>query len=364
MSPSAASLARLTTLCAISIVGCAPSGNAGRTVHAGNDSTTDATQDAPPEAEALSETPATTTDSVPEPLLAPRPAVTAKPVYLPPPAGPYRVRVVDENHHDLPRFSSGGRSYVLGTVGARYAIVVANPTARRVEAVVSVDGLDAIDGHAANFAEKRGYILPAYGDTTIEGFRTSYEDVATFRFSSVADSYAGRLGQARDVGVIGVAFFPEQAPVAVAPPPPPPRPAVAPRNRYSAPEPASPYADDMASESSGLGGGAAQPSARSAAPATAGRADRDEPGKAETKQRPGLGTEFGEARASHVDTTVFERDNPSHPSQVVAIRYNDRAGLVALGIAIPQPYADVDRDLRLRETANPFRANRFSQPPP
>lgn len=361
MSPSGASVARLTTLFAFGFVatGCAPSGNAGRTPHAGNDSAADATQDGPPEA--LYETPAITADSTPEPSPSPRSPVAARPVYLPPPAGPYRVRVVDENHHDLPRFWSGGRSYVLGTVGARYAIVVANPTPRRVEAVVSVDGLDAIDGHPANFAEKRGYILAAYGDTTIEGFRTSYNDVATFRFSSVADSYAGRLGQARDVGVIGVAFFPEQAPVAVTPPPL--RPRVAPRNRYAAPEPASPYADDVARESSGAGGGAAQPSAQAPAPATAGPADRDEPSKSAT-QRPGLGTEFGEERASHVETTEFERANAGHPSQVVAIRYNDRAGLVALGITIPQPYAGVDRDLRLRETADPFRANRFAQPPP
>jgi hypothetical protein len=49
---------------------------------------------------------------------------------------------------------------------------------------------------------------------------------------------------------------------------------------------------------------------------------------------------------------------------VIAIRYNDRAGLVALGVAVPEPYVAADNDLRLRETADPFRSNRFAQPPP
>ena len=46
----------------------------------------------------------------------------------------------------------------------------------------------------------------------IEGFRTSLADVATFRFSSVDNSYAGKKGKARNVGVIAVALFEEQAP--------------------------------------------------------------------------------------------------------------------------------------------------------
>jgi hypothetical protein len=356
MNHSGTSLSGLTLLTfGLVAAGCAPSGNEGRTPHSGVDSTPDTLHEGSPET--LREAPDTIADSTDDSAQAPRPPVAARPVYLPVPSGPYRVRVVDENHHDLPRFVSEGRTYVLGTVGTRYAIVVANPTSRRVEAVVSVDGLDAMDGHPANFVEKRGYILPAYGDTTIDGFRTSLDDVATFRFSSVADSYAGRLGQARDVGVIGVAFFPEQAPVPVSPPPPP---VYAPRYRSSEAAPASPspYAEDMSREASSGLGGAGQGGAMGA-PNSAGR---DAPKKSDVR-RPGLGTEFGETRESRVETTAFERADQAHPAQVVAIRYNDRAGLVALGIAIQPPYAAAERDLRLRESADPFRANRFAQPP-
>src|SRR5262249_40400658 len=105
-------------------------------------------------------------------------------------------------------------------------IRVTNPTDHRVEAVVSVDGLDVVDGEPGDL-RKRGYIVPPHGDVRIEGFRTSLDDVATFRFSSVDGSYAGQKGKARKVGVSAVAlceeqFGPQQQTAAPAKPPPPP----------------------------------------------------------------------------------------------------------------------------------------------
>jgi hypothetical protein len=260
-------------------------------------------------------------------------------------------------HHD-------GRSYVLGTVGERYAIVVSNPTPRRVEAVISIDGLDAIDGTAADYVHKRGYILPAYGNATIEGFRTSLDQVATFRFSSVADSYAGRLGQARDVGVIGVAFFPERAPIAVAPPPAQPNPS--PYDDWEGRSPASGPEPHLTRNVPARKADEAPPP--SAAASGAGEAAEASPngalaGRDRAAERRGLGTEFGEARESHVGETLFTRAHATSPSEVAVFRYNDRAGLVALGIRIDPPFV-ADGELRARETADPFRANRFAAPPP
>jgi hypothetical protein len=290
------------------------------------------------------------------------PPVVARPVVVPASGGPYGVRIVDDASHNLPTYSKGGRTYVMGTVGSRYSIVLTNPTYQRVEAVVSVDGLDAMDGKPANYAEKRGYILDPYGSATIEGFRTSYEQVATFRFSSVADSYAGRLGQARDVGVIGVAFFPERPPPA--PPPPPPEPYYYPRPSAMRHAPA-PSSNDTSPPTSGP----AAPVSPSQAGgpsldglASQGRAAGADVRRESARSRPGLGTEFGEARDSRISTTAFERANSSTPSEVVAIRYNDRAGLLALGIRLAPVYPTAD--LSLRETAEPFRNNGFAQPPP
>jgi hypothetical protein len=341
---------------------CTPSGSATRAPRAGADSATEATPEPTPESEIAGTGGDVITEPTPDVVAAPRAPrapVAVRPIPVPRPAGPYGIRVVDESHHDLPTFANGGRTYVMGTVGARYSIVVTNPTPRRVEAVVSVDGLDAIDGHAANYVAKRGYILPAYGDTTIDGFRTSLEDVATFRFSSVADSYAGRLGQARDVGVIGVAFFPERPPPTVWRQPPSP-PIYPPRSR-AAPSPAAPPSDDLARDSAPAAGagGRASSSAQASPPASESKGAASAPSR-----RPGLGTEFGEARESHIETTEFVRASASQPSQVSSLRYNNRAGLIALGIVIPEPYVAAETDLHLRETADPFRANRFAQPPP
>ncbi|MBW2528549.1 MAG: hypothetical protein JRI23_30530 [Deltaproteobacteria bacterium] len=110
----------------------------------------------------------------------------------------------------LSGFSAGGRNYVTGDAGERYSIVIDNRTPGRIETVISVDGLDVIDGRPASFG-KRGYLLEPHGHLEIEGFRRSEREVAAFRFGSVRSSYASRKhGDARNVGVIGFAFFHEQ----------------------------------------------------------------------------------------------------------------------------------------------------------
>jgi hypothetical protein len=139
----------------------------------------------------------TTESALSPPGVAPRPA-------------PYQVDLIDENGNPLSTYAHRGRYYVMGDAGQRYRVRVTNPTPRRVEAVISVDGLDVVDGRPADFASKRGYVIPAYGQVVIDGFRTSMDDVATFRFSSVSNSYAGRKGLPRNVGVIGVALFAER----------------------------------------------------------------------------------------------------------------------------------------------------------
>ncbi len=104
---------------------------------------------------------------------------------------PYDVQLIRENGDTLPTYAMKDRFYVQGNAGERYTIRVTNPTDHRVEAVVAVDGLDVVDGDEGDL-RKRGYIVPPHGETRIEGFRTSLDDVATFRFSSVDGSYAGK----------------------------------------------------------------------------------------------------------------------------------------------------------------------------
>jgi hypothetical protein len=118
------------------------------------------------------------------------------------------VRILDASGNALPGFTAGGRTYVAGEDGERYIIQIRNHTGNRVEAVATVDGLDVIDGRPGAFT-KRGYVVSPFATVEIEGFRRSAEEVASFRFGSVSESYAARKGDDRNVGVVGVAFFQE-----------------------------------------------------------------------------------------------------------------------------------------------------------
>lgn len=120
------------------------------------------------------------------------------------------VGLRDESGSFLPGLIVGDRWFVVGEKGRRYSIVVRNRSELRLEVVLSVDGLDVLDGRAASF-RKRGYIIEPHRQLVVEGFRQSTEAVAAFRFSSVRNSYANqKYGDTRNVGVIGAALFHER----------------------------------------------------------------------------------------------------------------------------------------------------------
>jgi len=256
---------------------------------------------------------------------------------LPARSGPYTLEIVDPAGRMLPTFHHRGRTYVLGAHGERYLLRIRNHSGERIEVVASVDGRDVVDGRPAAVS-KPGYLVEPWGEVTIEGFRLSTSAVAAFRFSSVDASYAARMGDARDVGVIGVAVFPEA-----------PRRVVVPE-----PYPYRPYDDDAL--------GRAEAAPRAAAPeappsALAEGAKRSR----EKSSRPGLGTGFGEERRSEVVEVDFERASAT-PAALLTVRYDDRRGLRALGIDVDGPRVST-RDRWLREHASPFRGD-YSEPPP
>lgn len=290
----------------------------------------------------------------------------------PPAASPYSFEILDESGLPLTTYYHRGRAYVLGHSGERYIVRVTNPTPRRVEAVISIDGLDAVDGEPAD-TRKRGYVIQPYGELRVEGFRVSTSEVASFRFSSVQSSYAGRKGKARNVGVIGVAIFTEQEA------PQMPLGHVMPEwddhHHARGRDRARPRTGARDENAPGAAQGAPPPAASERSAKAAGRAEAARrmpsmepeagaPADAECCQpapsaRPGLGTEFGEYRHSAVTWTQFVRSHPVRPSAVLELRYNDAPGLQALGIRL------VDRhDVITRETAVPFPGDpRFARPP-
>lgn len=285
----------------------------------------------------------------------------------------YSVRVENEWGRELPTFYKGGQTYVLGGLGERYNLRVRNHTGTRVEAVITVDGRDVISGDVGDFAGERGYLIDAYGEVVVEGFRRNFDEVATFRFSSPGSSYSSRMGTPENVGVIGVAVFPER-------PRPQPQPIARPK---PAPRPTYSYEGGprRMSERSTGNLGTAQPSA--AAPADeraraessadavsssrgAGRSKSGASGYYDYEYEPpaspstdNLGTEYGESVSSSAREVAFVRANSRRPSALLTVRYDNEEGLEARGIQVyprRRPIAQAAPD--------PFPRNRFAPPPP
>jgi hypothetical protein len=121
-----------------------------------------------------------------------------------------QVGLKDQSGRFLPGLIVGDRWFVVGEQGRRYSIVLRNRSNWRLEVVLSVDGLDVLDGRKASFT-KPGYILRPHSQLVVEGFRQNTEAVAAFRFGPVRESYANeKYHQTRNVGVIGIAIFNER----------------------------------------------------------------------------------------------------------------------------------------------------------
>ena len=126
-----------------------------------------------------------------------------------------------------PAADGSGRYYLEARAGSRYALTLVNRTGERVGVVLTVDGLNAISGER-DAARGRMYVLDPWQSTSVQGWRTSLQDVRQFTFIDERRSYAARTGQANEkMGWIEVAVYRERRPYVRALPAPtaePPRP--------------------------------------------------------------------------------------------------------------------------------------------
>lgn len=225
------------------------------------------------------------------------------------------VTLVSDDGHALTSVRHRGQTFVAGERGERYELLVTNNTAGRVEVVVSVDGRDVVTGKPGDFTKHRGYVLEPFGSVAIDGFRTSLEQVAAFRFSGVEDSYTARKGTPQHAGVVGVAVFHERV------------------HHH-------PMADEAIAvpESAPSGAGGTRSSGNKSKDAKAPSAtsrSRSAPARELSNE---LGTEFGEQRFSAVREVSFVRANHRRPDFTTKIRYDSARGLAARGVPIePEP---------------------------
>jgi len=183
-------------------------------------------------------------------------------------------------------------------------------------------------------------VLDAYQCADINGWRKSQSAIAAFYFTTLADAYATRTGRPDNLGVIGVAFFREM-----------PRPVVW---RDRPPKIAENRSDEPGARQEKAAGSVAQDSRAAEAPAPA--RDQLERSPAAAAPLAKMGTGWGRQESSYVQTTRFERESAS-PNETLAINYDRRENLVAMGILPPQAIA---------RSADPFPAwtPRFAPEPP
>jgi hypothetical protein len=204
-------------------------------------------------------------------------------------------------HRELPVYWHEGRAYVVGRPGNEYQVVVKNRVGEDLLAVVSVDGLNVMNGQPAN-PRQAGYILSPWSRLDVRGWRKSMDEIAAFYFTQLSDSYAGRTGRPENVGVIGVALFQ--------------------RKRYEPPPEA-----------------AADPTPYRSGPFNRDRseAQRDSANESRAKalQAPAasapLGTGHGRREESRVQWQQFERATET-PVETIAIYYDSYRNLVAQGV--------------------------------
>jgi hypothetical protein len=227
-----------------------------------------------------------------------------------------RVDLYDRSAGEaLPLYRHHGRRYVVGEPGNEYAIRIRNCSDRRLLAVVSVDGVNAVSGESAA-PEQSGYVIEPGGYVNIQGWRKDLNRTAAFYFSDPSDSYAARTGRPNDLGVIGVALFRERRVE---------RQAWLSNGSY----PATPDARGRA-EADASGEAKASRAAGAAAPAPA-------------LEQQSLGTGHGRREFSPVEQVAFARAS-SKPDEVIAIRYERRETLIAMGV-LPDPgYSQARRD--------------------
>jgi hypothetical protein len=208
---------------------------------------------------------------------------------------------------ELPVYWHEGRAYVVGRPGSEYRVVVRSRNAEDLLAVVSVDGVNVMNGETAS-PRQSGYIVTSWNRVDIGGWRKSLDEIAAFYFTPLGDSYAARTGRPDNVGVIGAAIFErkrEEPPAAMMAPP-----------------------ANLQSQSKSESRDAARSSGAPAESAsnTAGVTARIAPTPAAR-----LGTGHGRREESRVRWVDFQRASDT-PAETIAIYYDSYRNLVARGI--------------------------------
>jgi len=123
----------------------------------------------------------------------------------------YRARILVNGNPIPVYYDNEGNNWVEARKGSHFEIKVENKDWRRSLAIISVDGLNVIDGEHKDPWESRGYIVQGNGSIRIPGWKISQDQVREFVFTDKCTGYAAKIGtNPKNIGVIGIAIFSEK----------------------------------------------------------------------------------------------------------------------------------------------------------
>jgi hypothetical protein len=227
------------------------------------------------------------------------------------------------NGRRLTEYRARGRTYIEAIQGAEYELEIRNPLPERVAVALSVDGLNSIDARHTSAWNSSKWVIEPYGTIKIGGWQMSSERARKFYFTDERDSYAAKLGQTSNIGVISAVFFRERRRYPVPITPPSTSRQEREQNDRREPKPA--------------------PSNESSAQGRAMKSAPVDDGYAAT----GIG------RSVRNDVRWIEMDLDSHPAAELMIRYEYYSALRRLGV-VPRPYVVEPDPLRRREQSRGF----------
>lgn len=219
-------------------------------------------------------------------------------------------------------YAARGRRYIEALENAEYELRIHNPTSSRVAVALSVDGLNTIDARHTSAWDAHKWVIEPYGTINVRGWQMSSENARRFYFTTERDSYAAKLGQAANLGVISAVFFRERAPITIL------RATPAEPKRGVDKDERAPMSRPQSSNSTGSSGGESGDVTR--APDKQ-RSAQPYPPPDDESAATGIG------RAVRNDVQWIKMDLDPRPAGEVMIRYEYRAALVRLGI-VPRDY--------------------------
>jgi len=250
----------------------------------------------------------------------------------------------------LPLLEHGAQIYAVAPRDGSYTIELYNDSAKRVEAVVTVDGASVLDGKPASH-DAQGYVVAPWSKAVIPGWRRSDDEVARFTFCAKGENYTAKMDQGvANTGVIGVAVFEEyeHTPVVIYRYISPSRPIVIEPWNYPRIWPCGTLMSDepavqshtaecnSAFSSSSMKMtlcSASMPVVDTPAPARKSRKVMRSSRKASVSHD--LGTGYGRKAEHKVRRVHFTRASSS-PSEIITIEYATREALAAAGVDLSQ----------------------------